>query len=159
MQDFYQVLQGSNRLVNKMRRCLEMTPLYRYSAPKPKISLTARTCCEPGSRTKTRKTSRHVTCLINRHICLIQQPSTANKAKLSPNPALETHFCGLAFSLQQFDLVSILLLQSTLRAVFVGEKCTTAAIYYWYGLILRPAVQCGSAVAFVTVQSGSAALW
>lgn len=42
-----------------------------------------------------------------------------------------------------FDLVPILLLQSTLRAVFVGEKCTTNAIYYWYGLILRPAVQRG----------------
>lgn len=38
------------------------------------------------------------------------------------NAALKTHFSGLAFSLcplQQFDLVSILLLQSTLRAVFV----------------------------------------
>lgn len=49
------------------------------------------------------------------------------------NAALKTHFSGLAFSpspLQQFDLVSILLLQSTLRAVFVREKCTTNGIYY-----------------------------
>lgn len=49
------------------------------------------------------------------------------------NAALKTHFSGLAFSLsplQQFDSVPILLLQSTLRAVFVGEKCTTNAIYY-----------------------------
>lgn len=60
--------------------------------------------------------------------------------------ALKTHFSGLASSLsplQQFDWISILLLQSTLRAVFVREKCTTNGIYYWYGLILRPAVLWG----------------
>ena len=49
------------------------------------------------------------------------------------NAALKTHFSGLAFSLnplQQFALLSILLLQSTLRAVFVREKCTANDIYY-----------------------------
>lgn len=55
-------------------------------------------------------------------------------------PSKHTSVTQLSVSarLQQFALVSVLLLQSTLRAVFVREKCTANVIYYWYVLILRP---------------------